>query len=1013
VNNDTEGSQRSGTLIDAATRTPTKNASPNGQTQIEKHSSKDKATISALRRALKHGSLVKKGQPLTEDPVNSDGVKTDKAKPNKKKKKRKRMQVDTGNKLGLEPSVTVSDTKESAEKGSEEVQDLNRGNHDTLPQAPEGGTAVGTDSPKAPKANPSKTISKKARPGKSRKSEVSSSKGKAATKVNAKRKGDSRLVRRSLVGDEEPEGDSLAARQALLNILRSENLSAEDKRTVMMRFRESVMSTPAKPIRKDPREAKEKQKSSTEKTLEKQPGMTAYEIETIEAANLALVPLEIPQPPVPTLAYGLERVLFNPGVYHLRDPRSRVFNFDPYLQSIMPVAEFDFNALKEYITSSRDEVLISTAAAQNKKYTGSTSSMTSALAHFHFLLSQWRPINISNLSKGFPETMLTFTNLQRAPSAVFLRWRNGTYAIDADKEFDSANILMMLGKSMEKLLTLPTDDFEKYRKENSSQISEEERNEAESFHYTTMGDFLMRSQLDAYDSRVPGTGMFDLKTRAVVSIRMDAQNYHSGLGYEIRSRHGKFESYEREYYDMIRAAFLKYSLQVRMGRMDGIFVAFHNTERIFGFQYISLPEMDFALHGQDDLTLGDAEFKVSLELLNRVLDRATTKYPEQSLRIFFETRPSTDTPFMYIFAEPVTEDEIQAIQDSKKAEIEEYERTVLGLHQDQTPEETQREQDRVDWEKLQARVEESMENDEIEIVDGSDSLDASGAESDSFAVKVGDGAAVKATNELLYALESDEDPHNEEEDQVDDMVGEELDHAEIVDNAVEEKSAVGNFEQQTEDNMDGNMKGEVEFSSLAEAVNVATGTKARNGTQAIFDTETRETASKDINMETIASEVEPDSGVNQGNGAETASVMEPADLSKTPSSKKDGSRKKGQTKDILAMTLTIRNKVNGSYVLRPNELGPDDQWSVEYALAEVPKQDRSRTLYEHTQKRRARILKVDKDETRSNFDKKYTENLRQLSQKGRQWRQEQDELDQAAPIKVLESSVGESEAGGV
>jgi hypothetical protein len=113
------------------------------------------------------------------------------------------------------------------------------------------------------------------------------------------------------------------------------------------------------------------------------------------------------------------------------------------------------------------------------------------------------------------------------------------------------------------------------------------------------------------------------------------------------------------------------------------------------------------------------------------------------------------------------------------------------------------------------------------------------------------------------------------------------------------------------------------------------------------------------------------------------------------------------------MTLTIRNKVNGSYVLRPNELGPGDQWSVEYALAEVPKQDRSRTLYEHTQKRRARILKVDKDETRSNFDKKYTENLRQLSQKGRQWRQEQDELDQAAPIKVLESSVGESEAGGV
>jgi hypothetical protein len=82
--------------------------------------------------------------------------------------------------------------------------------------------------------------------------------------------------------------------------------------------------------------------------------------------------------------------------------------------------------------------------------------------------------------------------------------------------------------------------------------------------------------------------MFDLKTRAVVSIRMEATEHERGMGYEIRRRYGKWESYEREYFDMIRAAFLKYSLQVRVGRMDGIFVAYHNIERIFGFQYIPL-----------------------------------------------------------------------------------------------------------------------------------------------------------------------------------------------------------------------------------------------------------------------------------------------------------------------------------------------------------------------------------------------------------------------------------------
>ncbi|KAL4801683.1 mitochondrial protein Pet127-domain-containing protein [Aspergillus unguis] len=386
-------------------------------------------------------------------------------------------------------------------------------------------------------------------------------------------------------------------------------------------------------------------------------------------------------PPVPRLSFGLERVLFNPGVYHLRDPRSHVFNFDPYLGSIMPVTEFDFAALKEYITSSRDETLRKTAIKHKKKYMGSSSSMTGVLSHFHYLLSAWRPVNTSTLSTTFSDDLKTFTRLLRAPSAMFLRYQDGVYAIDADKEFDSANILMNLGKSMEKLLTLPKEDFERYRRSHTNKVTpEEEAKTPESYHYSSYGNFMMRSQLDAYDPRLPGTGMFDLKTRAVVSIRMDAQNFEGGLGYQIRSRFGKYESYEREYYDMIRAAFLKYSLQVRIGRMDGIFVAFHNIERIFGFQYISLPEMDNALHGQWNTVLGDTEFRLSLQLWNKILDKATAKYPGRSLRFHFETRATTASgPFMYIFYEPVTEEEIQQIQTRNKAEIDAYQQRVLNL----------------------------------------------------------------------------------------------------------------------------------------------------------------------------------------------------------------------------------------------------------------------------------------------------------------------------------------------
>ena len=289
------------------------------------------------------------------------------------------------------------------------------------------------------------------------------------------------------------------------------------------------------------------------------------------------------------------------------------------------------------------------------------------------------------LSRGFPDKADTYTAINRAPNAIFLRHKgNDTYAIDADKEFDGANVLMMLGKSMEKLLTVPTSEYEKYRKGNSHAVSEEERSAPESYEYTTMGDFLMRSQLDAHDSRLPGTGMFDLKTRAVISVRHNTDDFQPMTGYEIRTLQGRYESYEREYYDMIRSTMLKYMLQVRMGRMDGIFIAYHNVERIFGFQYVPLQEMDHALHGQTNRSLGDREFKLSLEMLNNVLNKATAKFPDQSLRLHFEAAEQSigtgsETTVMWIYAEPMTEEEIDGIQSKSKAKIAEFEQTMMGM----------------------------------------------------------------------------------------------------------------------------------------------------------------------------------------------------------------------------------------------------------------------------------------------------------------------------------------------
>ncbi|KAK6432542.1 hypothetical protein LTR95_011291 [Oleoguttula sp. CCFEE 5521] len=402
---------------------------------------------------------------------------------------------------------------------------------------------------------------------------------------------------------------------------------------------------------------------------------------TVDANGLEVTALDIEQPPVPNLSFGLERVLFNPGVYQLQDPHSRVYNFDPYLQNIMPVDEFDFNALKEYKTSSKDNALSDLALTHGKKYIGSTSSMTSTLGHFHYLLSNWRDLNLDMLSVNFPAPPKTFTNINRAPTAIFLKWKNGTYAIDADKEFDSGNVLMMLGKSMEKLLTLSRSDYERYRKTDPREIPIEERDAPEAFQYTTMGDFLMRSQLDAYDPRLPGTGMFDLKTRAVLPIRMDAGDYKPMLGYELTSLQGEFRSYEREYSDMLRSTMLKYMLQARMGRMDGIFLAYHNVQRIFGFQYLPMKEIDRAIHGQVHPCLGDQEFKLSLDMLNKVLEMATAKFPERSLRFHFETKPDKDRDLtaLYVFAEPMEDEDIEKIQDKTKEKLANFEKEMMGF----------------------------------------------------------------------------------------------------------------------------------------------------------------------------------------------------------------------------------------------------------------------------------------------------------------------------------------------
>lgn len=746
-------------------------------------------------------------------------------------------------------------------------------------------------------------------------------------------------------------------------------------------------------------------------------------VQKLTAGGL-LKPIDVPTPPVPLIQYGLDRVLFNEGVYALQDPRTGVFNFDPYLAKIMPVTEFDFDALKEYITSSRDEILMAVTKQTKKKYTGSTSSMTATLAHFHFLLSSWREINLARISREYDPEQHNFVSVLRAPAATILNYNDGVYAIDADKQFDDDTVLSMLGKSMEMLLTAPREEYEKYRREVSHKLTEEERDKPESYHYTAFEDFVMRSQLDAYDPRLPGTGIYDLKTRAVVSIRMDAMNYEKGRPYEIMKRTGEWESFEREYHDMIRGAFLKYSLQVRMGRMDGIFVAYHNTQRIFGFQYIPLEEMDHSIHGTTEKTLGDKEFQTSLKLWNIMLNKATKKFPHQSLRIHVETRPSVNTPFMYFFAEPVTPDEIQLIQTKDRKKVEKFRQKVLGIappeatieeadeddieeeeeevlestSEEVTPDKNEATPDAEEeaseevWEDIMSVVEETMENDVRGITAIRDAIEEALQQSGLLKAKSSEDAQhhIDALLKAIVDVEVDKESAAPTEQSTD---GSSLGFFSRIINSFGKTKP--DSEDPTTDATPAAQSDATESNPVtqnSELVDLIIKMTSRAGVPTQVAEKVQEGSddqAKLRNFETLLSElVAADESAEAESEATTASSKEEGSDAGQPKGGKPTSKK-----PVFGMILTSRNKVNGQYVDRPENLTPQDNWQIEYRMEEVP-EEKVQQLYSALQARRKKaFLRTDPKGER--FESIFEGNLRVYADKGAEYRKEMNRLDQA------------------
>lgn len=402
------------------------------------------------------------------------------------------------------------------------------------------------------------------------------------------------------------------------------------------------------------------------------------------------------RPDVPRLSHNLKSVLFRPGVHFLKDPRTKTYNFSTYLENIVKYENFDFDKVQPFISVPKDKVLLNMALKHNLSYYSSTSSMTPILTKFYLLLNNYSG---TKESPRFEFPRFNRTVLELPASVIVLpkgkknKAGKSVYSVSSDKSGDTEILLSAMGHCLEAFLTTTEQDFKNYLLDNPESLKEAVMNDQNAYSYISCGKLLMRSQLDCYQDGLPGTGTFDLKTRAVCAIRQDRLSDAANNTYQIWRQTGPYESFSREFDDLIRTgALLKYAFQARIGQMDGIFVAYHNIRKFFGFQYLPLEEIDRIFYNdlhvqakiindkvkQKEVTLPEdnlpqkvatLQFKASLDIWTSVMDRAIADlealgYKDTAFRLIFLWKAGDDKKGskLYASAVPITPEQEEELQ---------------------------------------------------------------------------------------------------------------------------------------------------------------------------------------------------------------------------------------------------------------------------------------------------------------------------------------------------------------
>ena len=378
---------------------------------------------------------------------------------------------------------------------------------------------------------------------------------------------------------------------------------------------------------------------------------------------------------------------------------------------------------------------------------------------------------------------------------------------------------------------------------------------------------------------------------------------------------------------------------------------------------------------------------------------------------------------MYIFAEPVTEEQVDELQNTNLAKVQEFERTVLGRDpsQDQGPK----------WEDIHANMEKTMDEDElsldpesesdhVSLIGDADSSDNTPEEdeggTDGVAAADGEDAEDDLEEGEQEGAEDEEDGEEEDED------ADEEEEEEDEKNEEEEDE-----EQEEGDEEEDNNKGEENerASSVSESGEFeSNGLELPNETagDALGDHDHTSNDLKDSDSGDGHGESEMSGTISATPDDSASSTLDSADdVEDAPEVGthadqpfiedliSENARRERSTDEILAMTLSIRNKVNGSHVLRPTEMTAGDKWEVEYLVEEVKEQARALALYEACKKRRQKKLETfsspqGEEQVLSNYVRK----LRALSTSGRAWRKEIDRKDEETgkPTMVLGKETG-------